>query len=172
MAKAVYTPKNIGHFGLHFEFYTHFTSPIRRYPDVIVHRLLKSYAQNKYLYSYEDLSELGDHCSERERIAMTAERDSAKFKQAEYLKTRIGEEFDGVINGVTEFGMYVLLKENFCEGMVRVNDMNDDYYQFDSKRYTLFGKRRGKKYQLGQEVKIKVVSVDIHQKTIDFTLVD
>jgi len=172
MAKAVYAPKNIGHFGLHFEFYTHFTSPIRRYPDVIVHRLLKSYAQNKYLYSYEDLSELGDHCSERERIAMTAERDSAKFKQAEYLKTRIGEEFDGVINGVTEFGMYVLLKENFCEGMVRVNDMNDDYYQFDSKRYTLFGKRRGKKYQLGQEVKIKVVSVDIHQKTIDFTLVD
>jgi len=172
MAKAVYTPKNIGHFGLHFEFYTHFTSPIRRYPDVIVHRLLKSYAQNKYLYSYEDLSELGDHCSERERIAMTAERDSVKFKQAEYLKTRIGEEFEGVINGVTEFGMYILLKENFCEGMVRVNDMNDDYYQFDSKRYTLFGKRRGKKYQLGQEVKIKVVAVDIHQKTIDFTLVD
>lgn len=172
MAKAVYSPKNIGHFGLNFEHYTHFTSPIRRYPDVLVHRLLKGYAQNKYEYTYDELAELGEMCSERERTAMQAERDSVKLKQAEFLSNKIGEEFSGVINGVTEYGMYVLLSENFCEGMVRVNDLTDDYYQYDSKRHTLFGKRRGRKFRLGDEIKIRVLSVDLNQKTIDFALAD
>lgn len=172
MAKAEYSPKNIGHYGLHFNFYTHFTSPIRRYPDVIVHRLLKAYAKNHTLYSYSELEELGEHCSERERVAMTAERDSVKFKQAEFMKSRVGETFEGVINGVTEFGLFVLLKENFCEGMIRVSELNDDYYQFDSRRYLLYGRRRGRTFQLGKEITIKVAAADPQQKTIDFVLAD
>lgn len=172
MAKAVYSPKNIGHFGLNFKFYTHFTSPIRRYPDVIVHRLLKAYSKGAESYNYEELFELGEHTSERERGAMVAERESVKLKQTEYMNTRIGQEFDGVINGVTEYGMYILLKENFCEGMIRVSNLRDDYYDYDSKRHTLFGKRRGRQFRLGDEIKIRVVSVDLNMKTIDFALAE
>ncbi len=170
MAKAEYGPKNIGHFGLNFSHYTHFTSPIRRYPDVIVHRLLKSYTLNKPLYRYEELKNLGSHCSERERMAVDAERDSVKLKQVEYLSNRIGEKFIGVISGVSENGLYVDLKDIHCEGMIHVRNLNDDYYIYDNKRYCLYGRSRGRKYQMGNLVSVIVESTNTEQRTIDFVL--
>ena len=170
MAKAEYSPKNIGHFGLNFSHYTHFTSPIRRYPDVIVHRLLKSYTLNKPLYRYEELKELGTHCSERERMAIDAERDSIKLKQVEYLSNHIGEKFIGVISGVTENGLFVDLKDLHCEGMVHVSNLNDDYYIFDNKRYCLYGRSRGRTYQMGNLIKVKVESANVEQRKVDFLL--
>ncbi len=167
MAKAEYSPKNIGHFGLNFRHYTHFTSPIRRYPDVIVHRLLKGYALQRPVYSYDRLAELGNHCSERERMAINAERDSVKLMQVEFLANHIGSEFKGVISGVTENGLYVDLKEIHCEGMIHISSLIDDYYVFDQKRYGLFGRNRGKKYQMGDEIDARVTSVNRSRRTID-----
>src|SRR5699024_4452689 len=172
MAKAEYSPDNIGHFGLGFENYAHFTSPIRRYPDVVVHRLLKSYAAAKPGYSYSDLKKIGAHCSEQERSAIDAERDSVKLKQVEYLSQHLGEEFPGVISGVMGSGIFVDLKDLHCEGMVRVSDLDDDYYEYDEKRHCLVGRNHGKKYQLGKELRVKVVRTDVKSRQIDLELVD
>ena len=172
MAKAEYSPNNIGHFGLGFDDYAHFTSPIRRYPDVLVHRLLKSYNAGKPSYSFNDLKRLGSHCSERERAAIDAERDSVKLKQVEYLSERVGQDFEGVISGVMESGIFVDLKDIHCEGMVRVSDLTDDYYEYDQKQHCLIGKNHGKKYQLGKEIKVTVVNTDLKARQIDLKLVD
>lgn len=172
MSKAEYSPDNIGHFGLGFKNYAHFTSPIRRYPDVIVHRLLKSYGTGKPSYSYKELKKLGSHCSERERAAIDAERDSVKLKQVEYLSRHLGEDFDGVVSGVIEAGIFVDLKDIHCEGMVRVSDLSDDYYEYSEQQHCLIGRNHGKKYQLGTELRVKVTRTDIKARQIDLKLVD
>lgn len=172
MSKAEYSPDNIGHFGLGFKNYAHFTSPIRRYPDVLVHRLLKSYLSGKPSYSHNELKQLGSHCSERERAAIEAERDSVKLKQVEYLSEHLGEDFDGVISGVMDGGIFVDLKDIHCEGMVRVSDLDDDYYEYDEKQHCLIGRNHGNKYQLGKEVRVKVVRTDVKARQIDLKLVD
>lgn len=170
MSKAEYNPDNIGHFGLGFQFYAHFTSPIRRYPDVIVHRLLKNYASGVQGYQYSELKKLGEHCSERERMAVEAERETIKLKQVEYLSEHLGEEFDGVISGVMENGIFVDLKDIHCEGMIRVSDLDDDYYQYEQNRHQLRGKNKGKTYQLGNEVRVRVAKTDMKKRQIDLVL--
>jgi ribonuclease R len=172
MAKAEYNPDNVGHFGLGFSNYAHFTSPIRRYPDVIVHRLLKSYDAGQPGYEYRELKKLGVHCSERERAAIEAERDSIKLKQVEYLSQHLGEEFDGIVSGVIESGIFVDLKDMHCEGMVRVSDLNDDYYYYDEKQHGLIGRSHGKKYQLGKEVRVQVTKTDVERRHIDLLLIE
>lgn len=171
-AKAVYTTENIGHYGLAFEYYTHFTSPIRRYPDCMVHRLLDRYInQQGRSVVREQLEEECKHCSEMEQLAAQAERSSIKYKQAEYLKDRMGQVFDGVVSGVSEWGLYVEIKENLCEGMVPVRDLKDDHYIYDEKNYCLIGRRTHRRYTLGDNLKIQVASVNMDRKTIDFTIV-
>ncbi len=168
MAKAVYSPKNIGHYGLGFKEYSHFTSPIRRYPDLIVHRLLKQYSAGIPGYSFRELQVLGDHCSEKEKDAVIAERDSIKLKQVEFMSGHIGEDFAGVISGVTEKGLFVILDESYCEGMIAVRELDDDFYVYEQSMHQLRGKNRGKIYRLGDEINIKVVRTDIEQRQIDF----
>ncbi|MDT3401872.1 ribonuclease R [Mucilaginibacter terrae] len=171
MAKAVYTTKSSSHYGLAFDHYTHFTSPIRRYPDVMVHRLLFHYLNGGQPVNAEHYEVLCKHSSEMEKKAADAERSSVKYKQAEYLQNNIGSEFTGVISGVTEWGMYVQIIENNCEGMVRLRDISDDFYTLDEKNYAIIGQRKKKVYQLGDEVRIKVKNVDLTKKQIDFSLV-
>jgi len=171
MAKAIYTTKKTSHYGLAFDYYTHFTSPIRRYPDVMVHRLLQHYLQHGQSVNAEHYEVLCLHCSQMEKKAADAERASVKYKQAEYLKEQVGNVFTGIISGVTEWGMYVEIIENKCEGMIRLRDISDDFYTLDEKNYAIIGQRKKKTYQLGDEVKIKVKNVDLTKKQIDFTLI-
>lgn len=174
MAKAVYSDKNIGHFGLAFKYYTHFTSPIRRYPDLVVHRLLKEYAAGMPYQRREqmrrELPDISRQSSERERVATEAERESVKVMQVEYMKRHVGDTFDGVITGVTTFGLFVEIADLLVEGMIRVRDMTDDFYLFDESRYQLKGRSRGKVYRLGDNVRVAVVSVDPETREINFAM--
>jgi ribonuclease R len=172
MAKAVYTTKKHSHYGLAFDYYTHFTSPIRRYPDVMVHRLLELYLADGKSVNEDEYEKMSIHSSQMEKKAADAERASVKYKQAEYLQNNIGEEFNGIISGLTEWGMYVEIIANKCEGMIRLRDLNDDFYVLDEKNYCIIGQRRKKKYQLGDEVTITVKKVDLGKRQIDFTLLN
>jgi ribonuclease R len=171
MAKAIYTTKSSSHYGLAFDFYTHFTSPIRRYPDVMVHRLLEHYLSEGDSVNADHYEKMCQHSSQMEKKAADAERASIKYKQAEYLEDNIGQTYLGIISGVTEWGMYVEIIENKCEGMIRLRDISDDFYTLDEKNYCIIGQRKKRKYQLGDEVKIKVKRVDLAKRQIDFSLV-
>lgn len=171
MSKALYTTDNIGHYGLGFPFYTHFTSPIRRYPDLMVHRMLENYLQNKPSFNKMEYEQYCKQCSEMERKAMEAERSSIKYKQAEYMLDKVGQEFEGLISGVSKWGIYVELKESKCEGMVSLRDMRDDYYIVDEENYVIIGQSKGKHYRLGDKIKIRVKQINLSKKTMDFGLV-
>lgn len=168
MSKAVYTTNNIGHYGLAFDYYTHFTSPIRRYPDVMVHRLLQHYLDKQKSPNPQPYEELCEYCSDREKLASNAERDSIKYMQVKYMEKYVGEEFTGVISGITDWGVYVELIDNHCEGMIRIRDFKDDYYTFDEKNYCIFGERSGRIFQLGDTMVIRVKNADLERKQLDF----
>lgn len=171
MAKAEYSTQNIGHYGLAFPFYTHFTSPIRRYPDLLVHRLLERYLENGKSVSEELFEPICQHASDMERRAAEMERDSVKYKQAEYLSDKIGKTFDGQISGVSKWGIFVELKSSKCEGMVRYNEMPGDYYYLDEENYRVIGQSYGKVFRLGDPVTIRVKKVDLTKKKMDFVIV-
>lgn len=173
MSKAIYTTKNIGHYGLGFEYYTHFTSPIRRYPDVMVHRLLEHYlSEAKGKINETELEERCKHSSDMEKLAADAERSSIKYKQVQYLQDKIGNQYDGVITGVTEWGVFVEITENHCEGMIRLRDMRDDMYYFDPDNYCIVGRRLKQKFTLGDKVRIEIKRADLVKKQLDFALVE
>lgn len=175
MAKAIYSERNIGHYGLAFKYYTHFTSPIRRYPDLVVHRLLKEYSRgmkhHRRVEWEEELPEICDHSSGMERLAMEAERESVKVMQVEYMKRHLGDEFQAIISGVTNFGLFVEIHEILVQALVRVRDMDDDYYIFDEKNYSLIGRHHGRRYRLGDKVRVQVISIDPEEREIDCILV-
>ena len=168
MMKAKYSTHNIGHFGLAFDYYTHFTSPIRRYPDTMVHRLLTHYEQGGRSANQDKYEELCEHSSEMEQIAAQAERDSIKYKMVEFMGQFLGEEFDAHISGITSYGIYCEIDENHCEGMVSLQDLNDDYYEFDERNFQLVGRRRHNRYSLGDPIRIKVAKANLEKKQLDF----
>ena len=172
MMKAKYSVHNIGHFGLAFEYYTHFTSPIRRYPDTMVHRLLTHYAQGGRSGNKDHYEELCEHCSEMELVAQNAERDSIKYKMVEFMNEHLGECFDAHISGITSYGIYCEIDENHCEGMIPMRDLDDDYYDFDERNYCLVGRRKHHTYRLGDALRIKVARANLERKQLDFTLSD
>ncbi|MDG2073858.1 MAG: RNB domain-containing ribonuclease, partial [Polaribacter sp.] len=172
MSKAEYTTQNIGHYGLAFDYYSHFTSPIRRYPDVMTHRLLQHYLDGGNSPSAAIYEEKCKHSSEMEYLASRAERDSIKYMQVKYMQDHKNQEFEGVISGVTEWGIYVEIKENKCEGMVRIRDIKSDYFIFDEKQYAIVGQSTKQLYQLGDTVVIKVKKTDLERKHLDFSLIE
>lgn len=172
MAKASYSTDNVGHYGLNMPYYTHFTSPIRRYPDMMVHRLLARYAEGGRSVDKLKTEEECRHDSDMEVLASNAERASIRYKQVEYMRDRLGEIYEGVISGVTEWGFYVELDENMCEGLVPIRDLADDYYDLDEKNYCLIGRRHGVRYTLGDRVKVQVARADLERKQLDFALID
>jgi len=172
MQKARYSTHNIGHYGLAFDYYTHFTSPIRRFPDMMVHRLVTRYMDGGRSVSETKYEDLCDHNSNMEQIAANAERASIKYKQVEFMSERLGQTYDGVISGVTEWGLYVELNENKCEGMIPIRDLDDDYYEFDEKNYCLRGRRKNRIYSLGDAITVKVARANLEKKQLDFALVE
>jgi len=169
MSKAIYSTKNVGHYGLAFDYYTHFTSPIRRYPDMMVHRLLEHYLAEGKSVNQGELEEECKHCSQMEQVAANAERDSIKYKQVEFMADKIGRVYDGVISGITEWGLYVEINENKCEGMIPIRELDDDFYELDEKNYRLVGRRTKREYRLGQPVSIQVARANLDRKQLDFT---
>lgn len=173
MAKAIYSTKNIGHYGLAFAFYTHFTSPIRRYPDLVVHRLVEAYTHNEVVNkdTWTSYDKIAAHSSTREKEAADAERASIKYKQTEYMADRVGQQFDGSVTGVSMNGLFVEEKESKCEGMIRLRDLGDDYFEYNDKELAIIGKRTKKTFRIGDKVRFKVSSADITKRMIDYTLV-
>jgi ribonuclease R len=171
MAKAIYSTKNIGHYGLAFDYYSHFTSPIRRYPDMMVHRLLEHYLEGGKTVPPDKYEEMCKHSSDMEQLSANAERASVKYKQVEFMKDNVGKEFTGIISGVTQWGIYVELNDNKCEGMVPVRTLTDDFYEFDEAEFALIGERFKRRYTMGDDVTIKVVSANMVKKQLDFEIV-
>ncbi len=172
MSKAKYSTRNMGHYGLGFDHYSHFTSPIRRYPDLMVHRLLKLYSQGGTVPDVDAIERNCEHCSEREKTATEAERESVKLKQVEYVRAHLGEQFPGVVSGVTKFGVFVELSDLLVEGMVHVRELDDDYYEYDERTYSLVGRDTGRTYRLGDRVEVLVAGANLENREVDFTFVD
>ena len=171
MAKAIYSTENIGHYGLAFDYYTHFTSPIRRYPDLMVHRLLSIYAEGGKSVNKTEYEEYCEHSSDMEQLAAQAERASIKYKQVEYMSYHLGQVYDGAISGVTDWCIYVELNENKCEGMIPIRSLDDDFYEFDEKNYCIIGRHNHKRYQLGDELTVKIIRTDLVKKQIDLEII-
>ena len=171
LKQAVYSPENVGHFGLAYDAYAHFTSPIRRYPDLLVHRAIKAVLDDRH-FDAGDLNVLGMHCSETERRADEATRDVEAWLKCYYMQDHVGEEFDGTVSGVTQFGLFVTLDDLYVDGLVHISDLGADYFEYDSHKHMLRGDRTGTRYQLGGRVRVKVVRVSLEQSKIDFVLVN